>query len=315
MGVVSVFISSTIFASVLMLFISLTSASEQSCSSLGLHFYSWDGEKSCIPSEYRLPRSEEDVVEIILEAAKANEKVKVIGAGMSFSGVQLIDDEQGAMINLDKMNKILKVDGTLVEVQAGIRIRDLCEQLANDYQLALPNMGATATQSIVGAASTGTHGTGTALGAVATQIQALRIVDALGNVHSASASENPDIFKAACVGVGAVGIITSVTLQTEPLWKMKKTSFPYSLTQLLQDLPQLMETYPRLQWSWLPYTDNATVIIREDVAFDTPLSPAEPDGGCWSQTQSTSPTCTDLSYKVIRGRLLYGLTIVVQYRR
>uniref|UniRef100_A0A0G4HWV1 FAD-binding PCMH-type domain-containing protein n=1 Tax=Chromera velia CCMP2878 TaxID=1169474 RepID=A0A0G4HWV1_9ALVE len=267
--------------------------------SYGLHFSTWDGRKSCRPREYRVAKAEEDVVEIIQRVAKEGEKVKVIGAGLSFSGVQLADDDVGVMLSLDGMNRILSVKGTQVEVEAGIRLRDLCERLAADHGLALPNLGATATQSIVGAASTGTHGTGTELGAIATQIVRLRVVDGKGGVHETSETEDAELFRAARVGVGAVGVITRVTLQAVPLWKMQFTSFPYSLTNLLKDLPNLMSQYKRLQWSFTPFSDNATVLVREDVPWDTPIDPPGPDGGCWSKTQPTRPTCTDLSYKTL----------------
>ena len=80
------------------------------------------------------------------------------------------------------------------EVEAGIRVRTLCEELGA-LKLALPNLGATATQSIISAASTGTHGTGLGRGAIATQIVALRIIDASGKVHIASETENIFLFK------------------------------------------------------------------------------------------------------------------------
>ena len=272
------------------------------CNSMGLHFWNWDGEKSCLPNGYLLPHSEEDIVEVIQRAALQGDKVKVIGAGMSFSGVQMVDDGAGILVSLDKMQKIIRVtpngEGALVEVEAGIRVRTLCEELGA-LKLALPNLGATATQSFIGAASTGTHGTGLGLGAIATQIVALRIIDASGKVHIASETENIALFNAARVGVGALGIISTVTLKTIPLWKMTITYTPYLLSQLLADLPNLMQTYPRLQFSWVPYTDNATLVTRTDVPWNTPLSPSAPDGGCWSDTQSTQPSCTDVSYKTL----------------
>jgi len=272
-------------------------ANSNSCS---LKYTNWDNEKTCSPLEFVRPHSADDVSDIVRAAMKRREKVKVLGGGLSFSGVQLVDDNAGVLLSLDKMNNILSVDHDtgLVEVQAGIMIRDLCVELADKYKLALPQLGATASQSIVGATQTGTHGTGTSLGAIAQSIMALRLVDAQGKIHVASVDENKPLFDAARVGVGAVGIITSVTLQTVPLFKLKRTSLPYSLDKLLLDLPVLLKQYDRLQWSWTPYTDNATVVIREEVPFDSPLEPAGPDGGCWSETQSTT-TCTDLSYKVL----------------
>ena len=209
----------------------------------------------------------------------------------------------GTLLSLDKMNKILRItpdsDGApLVEVQGGIHVRTLCQLLAG-HKLALLNLGATATQSIVGATATGTHGTGTEIGGLATQIVALRIVDSKGQVHTASSTDNPTLFNAARTAFGALGIITSVTLQAVPLWKMKRSIFDMPFSSLVNELPSMMQRHPRLQWSWIMYTDNATVLVRDDVAWDTPIDPPGPDGGCWSDSQPTSPQCTDLSYKTL----------------
>jgi L-gulonolactone oxidase len=122
-------------------------------------------------------------------------------------------------------------------------------------------------------------------------------------VHTASATQNTDLFDAARTGVGALGIITSVTLQAIPLWKMRKTSFAYPLASLLDDLPDLLNQYERLQWSFEPYTDNATVVVREDVDWDTPIVPSGLDGGCWSEHQPTAEDCTDVSYKTLTDSL------------
>jgi hypothetical protein len=276
---------------------------------IGLNYVNWDEMQTCKPMSYSTPGDEGEVVAAVLRAGRSGDRLKVVGAGLSFSGVQMAASA-GHLISVDRLNKISSVShlpegGALVEVGAGISLRELCREL-DLLGLALANLGATATQSVVGAATTGTHGTGANIGGLATSIHALRIVDGAGRVIAASADENKDIFEAARVGVGAVGIITAVTLKTVPNWKMKKFSLSYSLEQLLIDLPELMQKYERLQWSWLPYTDEATVVIREDVPWDTPISPEGPDGGCWSASQSTA-TCVDVSYKTLTDSLEHYL--------
>lgn len=280
-------------------------------SSVGLTYSNWDEMKTCQPLTYTTPADEAEVVAAIKSARSRGEFLKVVGSGLSFSGAQLSAAKRGNIISVDRLNKIIHIErfsdgsGALVEVGAGIELRELCREL-EVHGLALLNLGATATQTIIGAATTGTHGTGQAIGGLATSIHALRIVNANGSVINASADENKDVFDAARVGVGAVGIITSVTLKTVPIWKMRKFSLSYSLDKLLVDLPSLMEKYERLQWSWLPYTNDATVLIREDVPWEEPISPPGPDGGCWSSTQDTS-TCVDVSYKTLTDSLEHYL--------
>lgn len=270
---------------------------------LGLHFYNWDGLKTCMPASFVNPSSEAEVSKYLKETEGP---VKVVGGGLSFSGIQLTDDG-GHMLSLDRMNKILDVKylpdadngEALVTVQAGIRLRELAEKL-DALGLAMPNMGATAQQSFAGAAATGTHGTGQRLGGIASQVVALRLVTADGTIVSANANENAAMFRAAKTGLGALGVLTTVTLRTIPQWKMKLEQYPKSLESLLEELPSLLSQHPRLQWSWTPYTDNATVVIRTDVPWDTPISPAadRENTGCWVEGSMPNP-CTDLSYKTL----------------
>lgn len=269
--------------------------------SVGISYVDWDGLQTCTPSKYSTPTDEKQISAIMKFASENKEEVKVVGGGLSFSGVQMT--QGGHLVSLDRMNKILKVEkisengDSLVEVQAGIRLRDLCAQLET-LGLAMINLGATATQSLAGGLATGTHGTGTKLGVLASQIHSFRLVDSFGVIHTASATENVELFNAGRVGIGALGIITTITLKTTALFKMKKTTLNYSFKQLMVDLPALMTQYERLQWSWTPYTDSASVLIREVVDINTPLVPADPDGGCWSTSQSTI-SCTDVSYKTL----------------
>jgi L-gulonolactone oxidase len=280
---------------------------------MGLHFYNWDGQKSCRPAAYALPADEEAVVDLVQAAYKQGDFVKVIGAGMSFSGAQLSANTsqstgKATMMSLDNLDSIISIDmnsdgSAAVTVQAGMRVRTLCEQL-DAKGLALLNLGATATQSIVGATQTGTHGTGGEIGGLASYITALRIVDSTGQVYSADADTNMDLFNAARTGVGALGIVTEITLTAVPQWKMQRKFVDMSFKTLMTQLPQMLEAHPRLQWNWTPYTDKSTVTLRDDVPWNTPLSPAPTtengtDGGCWSTTQATTPLCVDVSHKTL----------------
>ena len=201
-----------------------------------LVFSDWDGLQRCSPLTYTQPQSEEDIVEAVLSARSSNETLKVIGTGHSFSGVQMT---HGHMISLDKYNRVLGrtdlPDGSaLVQVQAGIRLRDLNDELEK-MNLSLLNLGATAAQSVAGATATGTHGTGKKLGSISTQIYALRIVDSHGKVHEVSEKdEKRDLFDAARVGVGALGVISTMTFKTVSLFKLRKRLINYELPKLLK---------------------------------------------------------------------------------
>jgi L-gulono-1,4-lactone dehydrogenase len=160
-----------------------------------------------------------------------------------------------------------------VTVRAGSRLRDL-NTAFEDIGLAFENLGSTAAQSLAGAVATGTHGTGRELGSISTQLRAIRLVDAVGAVHATSPSNEADLFSAARVGLGALGVVTELTVRAIPLFKMRKTTFSLPLPELLNSLQDYYNTYERFQWSWIPYSIEATVIIRE--VTDDPLQVAGP---------------------------------------
>jgi len=204
-------------------------------------------------------------------------------------------------------------------VQAGIRLHDLNHQLEK-LGLSLENLGAACEQSIAGATATGTHGTGRVLGNMATKIEGMRLVLANGTVIEASKKVNTDIFDAARVGLGCLGVISTLTIRTLPLFKLRLTNMEVRLDDLLEQLPVLMLNYQRLQWFWLPPDENrATLVLRE--VTEEPISPVghgEEPGGCWDTTLvphnvSVPPaifgsmpvanvtTCVDVSYKAMCG--------------
>eukprot|EP00602_Paraphysomonas_sp_CaronLab_P004792 CAMPEP_0185021352 /NCGR_PEP_ID=MMETSP1103-20130426/4039_1 /TAXON_ID=36769 /ORGANISM="Paraphysomonas bandaiensis, Strain Caron Lab Isolate" /LENGTH=441 /DNA_ID=CAMNT_0027552829 /DNA_START=32 /DNA_END=1357 /DNA_ORIENTATION=- len=268
-------------------------------SSEGILYSDWDKLMTCHPLTYTLPSTEDQIISHIHSSKYNNETLKIVGAGHSFSGIQLTD---GNMISLDRYNRILKTTymstgEALVEVQAGIRLRDLNDQL-EAMNLAIENLGATAAQSLAGAISTGTHGTGAALGSISTQIKSMRVIDSDGMIHIASDEDDAELLAAARAGLGAVGVISTLTLRTVPLFRMRKTQVSYDLSALLQDLPDLLNTYDRLQWWFTPYTSDATLLTRE-VTTDSISPAAGGQAGCWSSLPTAASECVDVSYKTM----------------
>jgi FAD/FMN-containing dehydrogenase len=143
------------------------------------------------------------------------------------------------MVSLDNYNKVLGrkdlADGSaLVEVQAGIRLRDFNDELEK-MGLSMLNMGATAAQSVAGATATSTHGTGTKLGSISTQITSMRLIDSSGKVHVVSEQDSDTaMFEAARVGIGAIGAISTMTFHVAPLFKLRKRLIDYELSTLLK---------------------------------------------------------------------------------
>ena len=123
---------------------------------MGVSTRNWAGNQRCVPAAVHEPTSTDEVAAIVLQAAESGQRVKAIGGGHSFTDAAMTD---GHLVSLDGMNRILEVDGTDVTVQAGIRLHELNAALF-ERGLALPNLGDIDKQSIAGATSTATHGTG-----------------------------------------------------------------------------------------------------------------------------------------------------------
>ena len=144
--------------------------------------------------------------------------MKAIGTGHSFTDIGCTD---GRMVVLDRYGRVLHVDhqALAVTVQAGITVSPLNRTLAR-RGLAMPNLGDIAYQTISGAIATATHGTGSELGGIATQVIALELVTGDGSVVRCSADEEPEVFHAARVGLGALGVVSTVTLQCVPAFRL-----------------------------------------------------------------------------------------------
>ncbi len=162
------------------------------------------------------------------------------------------------------------------------------------------------TLSPTGATQTNTHGTGNT-GGLSTYITGFRILLANGTIVEASETQNTDLFHAGRVGMGAFGIMLTLTIRTFQLWAMERITVPMPLPQLMSEIPALRQQYDRLQWYWTPYTTNATLLLRVNTT-------AAITTGCWSGL-STAPVtrpplgwpswppgtaaCVDVSYRTM----------------
>ena len=161
--------------------------------------------------------------------AAAGLQVRAVGAGHSFTPVAATD---GVHLHLDRLNAFERVapqaDGTThVTVGAGIRLGALNAELAA-RGLGMRNLGDIDKQSIAGAISTGTHGTGARLGGLATQVVGARIVTAKGEVLETCPESNPELFELARLGLGSVGVLSAVTLEVVPAFKLEAVEEPWA---------------------------------------------------------------------------------------
>jgi L-gulonolactone oxidase len=217
----------------------------------------WAGNQRA-EAEVLRPGSVDEVAEVLARATATGRRVRPVGAGHSFSGVAVPDDLQ---LSLDGLTGVRSVerDG-LVEVWGGTPLHRLTAELARRGH-ALTNLGDIDRQTLAGAIATGTHGAGARFGGLATQVRALELVTPAGEVLRCSPQQHPDVFAAARVGLGALGVVTAVTLQTEPAFALRAEEGPGTLTGALEDFDGLMASTDHVDLYWFPHTD-ATLVKR-----------------------------------------------------
>lgn len=228
-----------------------------------LTFSNWAGNHVCQPAEWATPTTEDEVVAVVKAAAAAGRRVKVVGAGHSFSALAMTD---GVLVSLDKLDRILVVDAQrgVVRVQAGKRLHAFNQTIAA-HNLTLPIVGSIAEQSLGGLFATGTHGSSLVHGNLATQIVAMRIVTGTGELLALH--EGDERLAGARVNLGALGIVTDLTLKVEPMFTIAEETIPMSFDRALENFPAYAKQHEYAKLWWLPHT-NAAQLFRGDRTTD-----------------------------------------------
>lgn len=215
----------------------------------------WAGNHRATALRVAHPASAAGVGSVVRAAAADGVRVKAVGAGHSFTPAALTT---GVRVSLDRLASVASVDldSGLVRVGVGMTLRQLNDVLAA-HGLALPNLGDIDAQTVAGALATGTHGTGARLGCLSTFVAALEIVTGTGEVIRCSGSERPEVFAAALVSVGALGVVTEVTLRCVPAFVLRADERPLPLASVLADLDEHVESNDHFEFYWFPYTSLA----------------------------------------------------------
>lgn len=201
-------------------------------------------------------------------AARAGRQITVAGSGHSFTAAAVTDD---LMLDVGALAGVIEADRSsgLVKVGGGTVLADLNREL-DRIGLAMDNLGDIDRQTIAGAISTATHGTGATFGNIPSQVEELELMGPDGKVRSLSRDDG-DLFRAARVGVGALGIITAVTLRTVPAFKLHRVDEPMELDDLLANFDQLAAENEHFEFFVFPRTTRPLVIRRNRT--DRPHAP------------------------------------------
>jgi L-gulono-1,4-lactone dehydrogenase len=226
----------------------------------------WTGDERCTPAALVRPTSDDELSAALAAARTRGSRVRAVGSGHSFSDIAC---SEGTLVSLQRMADVLDVDPAsgLVRVQAGIAIRELSRRL-DGHGLAMENLGDIDVQSIAGAISTATHGTGARLGNISSQVVALKLVLADGSTVECDAEREPEAFRAARVGLGALGIVAEVTLRCVPAFTLRGIDEPAPLQTTLERFEELALGNDHFEFFAFPYAEVA--LTRTNNRTDEP---------------------------------------------
>lgn len=226
----------------------------------------WSGLQSCIPDSIKVPASVEELIAIVRDAPGP---IRPVGAGHSFS--PLVPTE-GTIVSLDRLNALLAHDDAALTaiVQAGIRLFTLGEALEGIGQAmnALPDINK---QSLAGAISTATHGTGATFGSLAESVTGLALVTGGGELVRCSATENAALFDAARVSLGVLGPIAEITIQNRGPLRLERRTWFEPIADAIAAAPERGRKHRYYEFYYVTFTGMAYCIAHDET--DAPETP------------------------------------------
>jgi L-gulono-1,4-lactone dehydrogenase len=220
----------------------------------GTIWRNWAGNQTARPARVATPRSAQEVADEVRRAAADGLTVRMAGTGHSFTPAAATD---GVLLRPGGLTGIRSADpeAGLVTVEAGCPLRVLNAAL-QARGLSLANMGDIQVQTVAGAIQTGTHGTGRDIGGMAAQVAGLELVLADGTITTCTATDSPQLFDAARVGLGALGIATAVTFKVVPSFLLEAREEAMRWSEVIARLDELTSQNEHFEFYWFPHTEG-----------------------------------------------------------
>jgi FAD/FMN-containing dehydrogenase len=230
----------------------------------GGHWRNWVGNQSFIARHKAEPGSEDELAALVHEASRRNLTVRVAGSGHSFTPVVATS---GLLLSLTNMQGLVSadLDHKRVVVRAGTKIGDIGRALKT-LGLSLANQGDIDTQAIAGALSTGTHGTGVALGCLSSQAIGMRLVQADGSILEIDGDRDTETMAAAQVSIGMLGVISTITLQAISSYNLKETLWREDFESCMDRHDELATNNRHFSFFWCPVAESRHLYCLPDVA-------------------------------------------------
>ena len=237
----------------------------------GGSWQNWARTERVRPTTVEYPSTIEAVRRSVRSAAARGRPIKAVSTGHSFTGIAVAP---GTLLEMTELSGLVSVDRDRQRARllAGTRLHRIPALLA-PYGLAMANLGDIDRQSISGAISTGTHGTGSRFGGIATQVVAATLVTAGGELLTVSEDENADLLPAVALGLGALGILVDVTIQCVPAFVLEAVERPEPLDSVVDDVVSRADAVDHFEFYWFPHTDTALTKTNTRLPAGSPTKP------------------------------------------
>jgi L-gulono-1,4-lactone dehydrogenase len=237
----------------------------------GAMWRNWARTEAVRPHRVERPADAGAVQRAVRAAAASGLRAKPVGSGHSFTGIAVAPDVQ---LDLADLSGVIEADAATGRITLGAgtplhRLRHLLEP----YGLAMANMGDIDRQTISGAISTGTHGTGLAFGGIATQVVAVTLVTGTGELLRVSETERPELLPAVRVGLGALGVLIDVTLQLVPRFVLRAEERPEPFALVLDEWMDRVRERDHFEFYWFPHTETALTKANTRLPGDAAREP------------------------------------------
>ncbi|GEE01071.1 FAD-linked oxidoreductase [Gordonia spumicola] len=226
----------------------------------------WGGTARCTPTELITPQSVDELADAIRRAAENGQVVKPVGAGHSFTEIAVAP---GVQVKMSGIRGLISVDADRkrVTLAAGTHLHEI-PAILEPLGLGMTNLGDIDKQTISGATSTGTHGTGGGFGGIATQIRGVKLVDGTGTVRTIG-EDDPDL-KAAALGLGSLGVLTEITLQCVDAFSIRAEEGPGEVDETFSTFLERVENVDHYEFYWFPHTTKTLVKTNTRLPRNTP---------------------------------------------
>lgn len=214
----------------------------------------WAGTVMSKPESFELPQTLQDVKKLVDHCRAAGKKMRVVGAGHSFTPLVATSEVLVSMEHLTGLDSI-DHDQNRVTFWAGTSLKDV-GNLLDKQGYAMENLGDINVQSIAGAIGTGTHGTGITYGSISTQVASITLITSTGELLTISREEHETYFDAVRLSLGMLGVIVKVQLQVIPRHRLTSETYKIAFPEILKQLHPLRQQNQHFEFFWFPYTNK-----------------------------------------------------------